>query len=149
MLPTECNLLTGCPKINSSFLVLLINEIMAYSQRHVENATELEERLKSLGNSIGIRALELMALRERHNRRYIDRIALLSFLSNQFWKWFFGKPADSLEKNVENANEYMIWESCPSYCKYLSVPKDFGDFTVASLTAGILESILTCSNQVT
>ena len=136
-------------KMNISFFIFLLNESMAYLQKGIQNVTELELKLKSLGHSVGLKMFELMAFREKHQKRYLDRIALLSFVSNQFWKFVFGKQADSLEKNVEKSNEFMIWETCPLYCKYLTIPKELGDFTIASFTAGIIESVLMCSNQVT
>ena len=133
--------------IDDSLFILLMNEAFSYLQTNVKGISQLEEKLKDLGKLTGRKYHELFSLRERLSKRqaisaqnaYIDA---LSFLSGQLWRSLFGKSADSLEKNVESSSEFMIWEDQPVYAKFLSVPKDFGDFSTASFTAGIIESVL-------
>lgn len=105
-------------------------------------------RLKALGKEVGLRAFELMNARDSPAvEREISVIGMLAFVSNNLWKFLFGKCADSLEKNTENEYEYMIWENAPNYVKYTSLPKEMGAFTPASFTAGIIEVVLESSNM--
>lgn len=127
-----------------------MNEAFSYLQTNVKGVSQLEQRLRDLGLQTGRKCLEIFAFRQRLFKRQTAaatsqnaRIELLGWVSGEFWRWLFGKPADSLEKNTETEGEFMIWEDSPVYCTFNSVPKELGDFTTASFTAGIVQSVLT------
>ncbi len=128
--------------INDSLFTLLMNEAFGYLQSQVKSIPQLEERLKDLGLHTGRKCLELYGLRQRIYKRQTSLLELLGWLSGDFWRWLFGKAADSLEKNTEVEGEFMIWENAPVYCTFNSTPKELGDFSVASFTAGIVEAVL-------
>lgn len=76
--------------------------------------------------------------------REIEAIGILALIANGYWKFCYGRCADSLEKNTENENEYMIWENAPILSKYASIPAEMGSFTPATFTAGLIEVVLEC-----
>ncbi len=47
---------------------------------------------------------------------------ILQFVSATVWKFLFGKNADSLERSVENSDEFMIIDYEPLTSTYCSVP---------------------------
>lgn len=74
------------------------------------------------------------------------------------WRAVFGKPADAIEKSVENADECayfttllctslmnwidMIIDNDPPIERYISVPRDMSQLSCSSFTAGIVEAVL-------
>jgi trafficking protein particle complex subunit 5 len=86
--------------------------------------------------------------------------ALMSIISTQLWKAVFGKPADAIEKSVENADECMcsviapysrvnpvdladmIIDNDPPIERHISVPRDMSQLSCSSFTAGIVEAVL-------
>ena len=72
----------------------------------------------------------------------------------------FGKPADAIEKSVENDDECaylpvvcyghvfserstdMIIDNDPPITRYVSVPRDMSQLSCSSLSAGIVEAVL-------
>lgn len=66
-------------------------------------------RLNTLGYRIGTRVLELMVWRtesaSKAPKREIRFLPALMLIHTQVWRAVFGKPADALEKSVENADE--------------------------------------------
>ena len=67
-------------------------------------------RLEGMGYSVGLRVLELLTLRERQQKRKVRLLPMLQWVSSNVWKSLFGKTADSLERSMENEDEYMIHE---------------------------------------
>jgi len=67
---------------------------------------------------------------------------MLHFISTQVWKALFGKPADSLERSVENADEFMIVDYEPLTSTFCSVPADFGQLSVDAYMSGIVAGVL-------
>lgn len=83
--------------------------------------------------------------------------ALMS-IHTQVWRAVFGKPADAIEKSVENADECaysttllctslmnwidMIIDNDPPIERYISVPRDMSQLSCSSFTAGIVEAVL-------
>src|SRR3546814_9290115 len=59
-------------------------------------------RLEESGYGVGQRVLELVAVREKYNRRETRVVQILQYISNNIWKYLFGKHADSLERSMEN-----------------------------------------------
>lgn len=66
-------------------------------------------RLNTLGYRIGTRVLELMVWRTESTskapKREIRFLPALMSIHTQVWKTVFGKPADAIEKSVENEDE--------------------------------------------
>lgn len=62
-----------------------------------------------LGYRIGLRVLELMSWRAESSskapKREIRFLPALMSIHTQFWRAVFGKPADGIEKSVENDDE--------------------------------------------
>lgn len=68
---------------------------------------------------------------------------ILQFVSTQVWKSLFGKPADSLERSIDHADEYMIVDYEPLTSTFVSVPSDFGQLSVDAYMSGIVAGVLT------
>lgn len=67
---------------------------------------------------------------------------ILQFVSTQIWKSLFGKPADSLERSIDNADEFMIVDYEPLTSTFVSVPSDFGQLSVDAFMSGIVAGVL-------
>lgn len=69
----------------------------------------IPSRLNTLGYRVGARVLELMVWRAESSskapKREIRLLPALMSIHTQVWKAVFGKPADAIEKSVENADE--------------------------------------------
>ena len=69
---------------------------------------------------IGRRVLELGCLREKSSKRETRMLGILQFITGTVWKLLFGAAADSLEKSVEEEDEFMIVERSPLVSHYIS-----------------------------
>jgi hypothetical protein len=87
--------------------------MIQYHQNRVDSISELERRLENLGYSVGLRVLELLAYRNRDYKRETRLMGVLQFVSTQVWKTLFGKAADSLERSIDHADEFMIVDYAP------------------------------------
>ncbi len=67
---------------------------------------------------------------------------ILQFVSTQVWKALFGKPADSLERSIDHADEFMIVDYEPLTSTFVSVPSDFGQLSVDAYMSGIVAGVL-------
>jgi hypothetical protein len=67
---------------------------------------------------------------------------ILQFVSTQVWKSLFGKPADSLERSIDHADEFMIVDYEPLTSTFVSVPSDFGQLSVDAFMSGIVAGVL-------
>jgi len=120
-------------------------------------------RLNTLGYRVGIRVLELMIWRAESSskapKREIRLLPALMSIHTHVWRAVFGRPADALEKSVENADECwyldlarllacidpladMIIDNDPLVERHISVPKDLSQLSCSSFTAGIVEAVL-------
>ncbi|KAL3907695.1 MAG: hypothetical protein SGARI_003409 [Bacillariaceae sp.] len=68
---------------------------------------------------------------------------ILQFISTQVWKALFGKNADSLERSIDNADEFMIVDNAPMTSTFISVPADFGQLSADAYMSGIVAGVLT------
>jgi trafficking protein particle complex subunit 5 len=113
---------------------------------------------------MGMRVLELMAWRAESGskapKREIRFLPALMSIHTQVWKAVFGKPADAIEKSVENDDECasthmiasplsnvcsvtdMIIDNDPPLERHISVPRDMSQLSCSSFTAGIVEAVL-------
>ena len=67
---------------------------------------------------------------------------VLQFVSSQCWKALFHKPADSLERSIDHADEFMIVDYEPLTSTFVSVPADFGQLSVDAYMSGIIAGVL-------
>lgn len=120
--------------------------MVQYTQKRVNGILDLERRLNTLGYRIGMRVLELMVWRAEGSSKAPKRetrfLPALMSIHTQVWKAVYGKPADAIEKSVENADEYMIIDNDPPIERYISVPKDMKQLSCSSFTAGVVEAVL-------
>lgn len=115
------------------------SELVQYHQSRVSNISELEEKLSSAGYGVGFKVLELLAYRSRENKRETRIMSILQFISSAVWKALFGKPADSLERSIDHADEYMIFDYYPVTSVYVSAHQSTADAYISGIIAGILE----------
>lgn len=104
---------TAEPSVSLSIFALLFSEMVQYHQNRVDSITELERRLESSGYGVGLKVLELLAVRSREYRRETKLMNLLQQVSTVVWKALFGKAADSLERSIDHADEFMIIDYAP------------------------------------
>jgi trafficking protein particle complex subunit 5 len=91
----------------------LYSEMVQYHQNRVDSISELERRLEATGYGVGLRVLELLAYRAKEYKRETRLMNLLQFVSTVAWKSLFGKAADSLERSIDHADEFMIVDYAP------------------------------------
>jgi hypothetical protein len=75
-------------------------------------------------------------------KREIRLMNALQFVSTQVWKSLFGKSADSLERSIDHADEFMIVDYEPLTSTFVSVPTDFGQLSVDAYMSGIVAGVL-------
>mmetsp|Transcript_5198 Transcript_5198/g.15139 ORF Transcript_5198/g.15139 Transcript_5198/m.15139 type:complete len:207 (-) Transcript_5198:423-1043(-) len=130
-------------QISLSSFAYLYSELVQYHQNRVDSISELERRLESSGYGVGLKMLELITYRNREYKRETRLMNILHFVSTQVWRALFGKPADSLERSVDNADEFMIIDNDPLTSTFCSVPADFGQLSVDAYMSGIVAGVLT------
>lgn len=67
---------------------------------------------------------------------------ILQFISSQVWKTLFGKNADSLERSIDHADEFMIIDYEPLTSTYCSVPPDLGQLSADAYISGVVAGVL-------
>eukprot|EP00243_Klebsormidium_subtile_P003051 TRINITY_DN16191_c0_g1_i1.p1 TRINITY_DN16191_c0_g1~~TRINITY_DN16191_c0_g1_i1.p1 ORF type:complete len:196 (+),score=26.48 TRINITY_DN16191_c0_g1_i1:248-835(+) len=132
----------GKTEVNLSAFAFLFSELVQYFQTKVNNVNELERKLEEAGYGVGLRVLELLCHREKANRRETRLLGILTFIHSTVWKALFGKQADSLEKATTEEDEYMISEKELLVNRFISVPKDMGQFNCGAYVAGIVKGVL-------
>jgi len=94
-------------------------------------------------------------------KREIRFLPVLMSIHTNVWKAVFGKPADAIEKSVQNEDECtlarlipndgianvitikdMIIDNDPVVTRNISVPRDMSQLSCSSFTAGIVEAVL-------
>ncbi|KAL1739203.1 NO signaling/Golgi transport ligand-binding domain-containing protein [Schizophyllum fasciatum] len=137
---------TRIAEVSLSAFAFLFSELVQYTQKRVSGINDLERRLNTLGYRVGTRVLELMSWRAEASskapKREIRFLPALMSIHTNVWRTVFGKPADAIEKSVENADEYMIIDNDPPIERSISVPRDMSQLSCSSFTAGIVEAVL-------
>jgi hypothetical protein len=116
--------------------------MVQYHQNRVDSISALERRLEATGYGVGLRVLELLAYRSKDYKRETRLMGILQFVSTQVWKTLFHKAADSLERSIDHADEYMIVDYQPITSTFVSVPADFGGLSVDAYLSGIIAGVL-------
>ncbi|KAG1777362.1 NO signaling/Golgi transport ligand-binding domain-containing protein [Suillus clintonianus] len=137
---------TRTSEVSASAFAFLFSEVVQYTQKRVSGINDLERRLNTLGYRAGTRVLELMVWRAESSskapKREIRFLPALMSIHTQVWRAVFGRPADAIEKSVENEDEYMIIDNDPPIERHISVPKDMNQLSCSSFTAGVVEAVL-------
>ncbi|KAF8588461.1 TRAPP I complex [Ramaria rubella] len=137
---------TRTAEVSASAFAFLFSEMVQYTQKRVSGIEDLERRLNTLGYRIGTRYLELMSWRNesvsKAPKREIRFLPALMMIHTQLWRAVFGKPADAIEKSVENDDEYMLIDNDPPITRHISIPRDMSSLSCSALTAGIVEAVL-------
>mmetsp|Transcript_11266 Transcript_11266/g.15045 ORF Transcript_11266/g.15045 Transcript_11266/m.15045 type:complete len:212 (-) Transcript_11266:41-676(-) len=128
--------------VSLSAFAYLYSELVQYHQSRVASISELERRLESSGYGVGLKVLELLAYRARENKRETRLMNILQFVSSSVWKSLFGKAADSLERSIDHADEFMIVDYEPVTSTFISVPSDLGQHSADAYISGIIAGVL-------
>ncbi len=75
-------------------------------------------------------------------KREIRLMSILHFVSTSVWKSLFGRAADSLERSIDHADEYMIIDYEPIASTFVSVPADLGQLSADAYVSGIIAGVL-------
>lgn len=118
----------------------LFSELVQYHRTRAISIAELEQKLSEAGEGVGSRMLEVLAHREKSNRREIRLQGILQFINTNVWRCLFGKVADSLE--IYNDDEYVLGDKSLVVNRYISVPKDLGDLNCGAFAAGVVKGVL-------
>lgn len=129
-------------EVNETTFSLLFSELVRYSQQRVEDVRSLEIKLEDFGFDVGSRALEVIAARDRPDKRELRIVQALQFVTSQCWTSLFGKPADALEKSLDGPDTYLISERDPLPARFASVPKDMGSLNLAAFSAGVIRGLM-------
>lgn len=133
---------TDQTSISLSAFSYLYSELVQYHQSRCASISELERRLESSGYGVGLKVLELLAYRTKETKREIRLMSILHFISSSVWKSLFNKAADSLERSIDHADEFMIVDYEPITSVYCTVPSDLGQLSVDSYISGIIAGVL-------
>lgn len=137
---------TRASEVSAAAFAFLFSEIIQYTQKRVSGINDLERQLNTLGYRIGTRVLELLVWRTEGSsktpKRETKLLSVLMMIHTQVWKAVFGKPADAIERSVENPDEYMIIDNDPPIERHISVPRDMSQLSCSSFSAGIVEAVL-------
>ncbi|ACI65433.1 predicted protein [Phaeodactylum tricornutum CCAP 1055/1] len=128
--------------VSLSMFSYLYSEIVQYHQNRVDSISELERKLEATGYGVGLRVLELLTFRTKDYTRETSLMNMLQFVSTTAWKSLFGKAADSLERSIDHADEYMIVDYAPITSTFVSVPADFGGLSVDAYISGMIGGML-------
>jgi len=128
--------------MNLSSFSLLFCELVEYSQAKSSTIQELQTRLAEAGKHIGYRIVDLILIREKNFRRETRVVNMLMFLKTVIWRALFNKEADKLEQATNDDSTYYLIETNPITNKFISIPKDKGNFNCALFIAGIVEAAL-------
>ncbi|KAM0790737.1 hypothetical protein ACM66B_004592 [Microbotryomycetes sp. NB124-2] len=131
----------------------LFGEIIQYTQRKVKGIGEFEKRLNVLGYRVGARLVEMLPLRDYvfpvstlrsppPPTRTLRLLPVLTYVHSTLYRYLFGRPADSLEKSTDNADEYMIGDDDMVITRNVEVPKEMSELSCGALVAGVIEAVL-------
>ncbi|KXZ44731.1 hypothetical protein GPECTOR_63g56 [Gonium pectorale] len=132
----------GVPTVSLSAFAYLFSEYIQYLVDRANSISELEDRLEKVGFEVGLRVLELLAYRERSQRRKTDVLDILRLIHGPAWQYLFGKTADDLQQAANADDEYYIRDYDLLISRYISVPKSYEPFNPGTLAAGMMRGML-------
>ncbi|PHJ24393.1 trafficking protein particle complex subunit 5 [Cystoisospora suis] len=156
-------------EVSLSIFAFLFSEIVQYCLSSAKKGYRMEDRLHELGLRIGYKILDLLVYRERHKKREIKILSILTFISTCVWRYLFGHSGELLkaqDNELEckesilsqwlgstrrgaytcDSNEDMINDKQLLLNKYISIPRDMNHVNCGAYAAGIIEGIL-CSAE--
>uniref|UniRef100_A0A1I7XBR4 Trafficking protein particle complex subunit 5 n=1 Tax=Heterorhabditis bacteriophora TaxID=37862 RepID=A0A1I7XBR4_HETBA len=92
----------GKNEVNLSTFAVLFSEMVRYAQNRAETVSDLHDKLAAYGESVGVRMLDVITLRERGYKRETKLLGMLMFIKSTVWKNLFGKEADKLERSNDD-----------------------------------------------
>jgi len=128
--------------VSLSAFAYMYSELVQYHQGRAASISELERRLESAGYGVGLKVLELVAYRAKETKRETRLMSILHYVSSSVWKSLFGKSADSLERSIDHADEFMIVDYEPITSTFVSVPSDLGQLSADAYLSGIIAGVL-------
>eukprot|EP01082_Thalassiosira_pseudonana_P009303 g8278.t1 g8278 contig29:147003-147920(-) len=128
--------------VSLSAFAYIYSELVQYHQGRAASISELERRLESAGYGVGLKVLEMVAYRAKETKRETRLMSILHFVSSSVWKSLFGKAADSLERSIDNSDEFMIIDYEPITSTFVSVPTDLGQLSADAYVSGIIAGVL-------
>ncbi|CBZ53943.1 transport protein particle component Bet3 domain-containing protein [Neospora caninum Liverpool] len=132
-------------EVSLSIFAFLFSEIVQYCLSSAKKGYRMEDRLHELGLRVGYKILDLLVYRERHKKREIKVLSILTFVSTCVWRYLFGHSGELL-KAQDNELEYMINDKQLLLNKFISIPRDMNHVNCGAFAAGIIEGIL-CSAE--
>ncbi|KAH9927450.1 transporter particle subunit trs31 [Epithele typhae] len=136
-------------EVSAAAFAFLFSEVVQYTQKRVVGSTISNAgQLNTLGYRIGTRVLELMTWRNENAskapKREIRFLPALMSIHTHIWRAVFGKPADAIEKSVENVDECTSLRSRRRARRSLTVPppSNMSTLSCSSFTAGVVEAVL-------
>ena len=127
-------------EVSFSAFAYVFSEAIQYCNRQARDVSDLETRLNRMGQHIGMRALELVVLREgKSAKRETKVLQIIQFVTTNLWRALFGKAADSVQVSTEEKNQYMVVDNDPLVTKFVSVPKDMSSLNCGALVAGVMQ----------
>lgn len=129
-------------EVSHSAFAFLFSEMVQYAYNRISSIDDLSLRLEELGFGVGQRLIELIGCRDRVIKRETRIVGILQYITTTMWKQVFNKNADTLERAMEDEDEYMIHESNPITNTFVSVPSDLGQLDCAAYIAGIIRGML-------
>lgn len=127
-------------EVSLSAFAYIFSEAIQYCNRQAKDVSDLETRLNRMGQHIGVRALELVLIREGKNaKRPIELLQVIQFVTTNMWRALFGKPVDSVQVSTEEVNQYMVVDNAPLVTRFVSVPRDMSSLNCAALVAGVMQ----------
>lgn len=82
------------------------------------------------------------SINNSQTKRETRLMSMLQFVSSSVWKSLFGKAADSLERSIDHADEFMIVDYEPITSTFVSVPQDLGQLSADAYVSGIIAGVL-------
>lgn len=79
---------------------------------------------------------------QNQSKRETRLMSILHYVSSSVWKSLFGKSADSLERSIDHADEFMIVDYEPITSTFVSVPSDLGQLSADAYLSGIIAGVL-------
>jgi len=132
----------GKGEVSLTAYALLFSEVVQYSHNRVASVNELHNKLSELGQSVGVRMVDLLFVRERNYKRETKMLQILLFVKGTLWKSLFGKEADKLDRATDDEHIYYLIEKEPLVNKFISVPRDKSSINCAAFISGIIEAVL-------
>ena len=131
-------------EVSLSMFSLLFSELVTLALNTEQDGRHLEEKLHSIGKSIGERCLGLLHLRDRPYRRETSANSCLQFIATSVWRQLYGRPAEI--HTTDQPSELYLVDRGMLLNKFISISpeaaKEGNMVNCSSLAAGIVEGMM-------